>query len=274
MPHRAVEILDKQYFTAQYRFIPPSPHLSEHVLSYWILDLRSPYFHQTAYEEILFANMYSSLVFNLGTPFEIYDQQGQLRHQCTRSVLIGYHTSTVSYRHTHNNYLIGIKFKPGALNYIFRIKGSDVIRQMIPAEDIIPCLFSLEAALYDAASGQQINTLLEQLLKSYTAPSGISRHFDQVLRCFKDPVLFQSNYQLQKLAALLCLTPRTLERYFAASLGLPPKKCLQVLRFRNALEPYLRQGYKADWEQLGYHDFSHFRKEMSHFYTKAFPTPH
>ena len=60
-----------------------------------------------------------------------------------------------------------------------------------------------------------------------------------------------------------------MERYFADALGLSPKTCLRIARFRQALPAYLRLGYRADYEALGYHDFSHFMKDYHCFSQSA-----
>ncbi|ASZ09714.1 helix-turn-helix domain-containing protein [Chitinophaga pendula] len=261
MQNQAVEIIDRQHFQDSYHFLAPSADLADYVICYWLLDMREPGFRQTSYNEVLLANMYSSLVINLGNPFELYNTNGQLLHSCNKSLLIGYHAATVSYRHLYSNYLVGVKFKPGALNYLFGVKGADMIKQAIPAGHVIDHITSTESRLYDAGNLPAMKVVLEQLIRHYLRKAYPDKPFDFVRRSFQEPVLVQAKYQLRKLASLLYLTPRTLERYFAQSLDIAPKKCMKILRFRHALDAYLKEGYKADWELLGYHDFSHFCKE-------------
>ncbi|WP_235938597.1 DUF6597 domain-containing transcriptional factor [Chitinophaga solisilvae] len=154
---QAVEIIDQQYFSSQYRYIAPSADLARHVVCYWLLDLRQPQLHDDEFREILMANMYSSLVLNMGAPFEIYDRQGRFLHASNSSELIGYHTMPVSYRHHSNNFLVGIKFKPASLNYLFHIKGADLHRHTLPAADALRHISRLENAVYDAKGLPAIN---------------------------------------------------------------------------------------------------------------------
>lgn len=258
---QVTELIDQQYFSGQYRFISPSPDLARHVVYYWLLDLRTPAANQEEFRELLLANLYSSLVLNMGAPFEIYDQQGQFLHTSRSSELIGYHTMPVSYRHHHNNFLVGIKFKPASLNYLFHIRGADIHHQTLSAGSIMPHITTLESAVFEASGLPAIKVLLEKFLRQHTTLPAGNRHFEYVLQSLNGPALQQCGYQLKKLASLLYVSPRTLERYFTDSLNISPKKCLAILRFRHAAEQYARHGYKADWEELGYHDFSHFRKE-------------
>ncbi|WP_143306043.1 helix-turn-helix domain-containing protein [Chitinophaga vietnamensis] len=253
------ELTDQPYFWRQYRYMAPSPDLAEHVVCYWLLDLRTRSPQQEEYRELLMANMYSSLVLNLGAPFEIYDHNGALLHASRHSELIGYHATPVAYRHLANNYLVGIKFKPASLNYLFHIKGSDIHQQPVLAQDALQHINDLENALFEAPDLDTVKALLERFLRRHTAIPA-ARPFSYVLQSVQTSALQQSGYQLKKLATMLYLSPRTLERYFSASLDISPKKCLNILRFREAVSQYFVHGYKADWEALGYCDFSHFRK--------------
>lgn len=255
-----IELLDQQYFASQYRFMMPSPDLAPHVLFYWMLDLRHSDLQQDEYQELLLANMYSSLVLNLGAPFDIYDREQHCLHVCAGSEVIGYHAAPVSYHHRSNNFLVGIKFKPASLNYLFRIRGTDIYQQVLPAADVLHHIRQLESAVYDAKELPAIKALLEDFLRQHTTLP-VDRHSAYVLQSLNGPALQQCGYQLKKLASLLYLSPRTLERYFSDLLGISPKKCLSIIRFREAATQYALHGYKADWEELGYHDFSHFRKE-------------
>ncbi|WP_212005444.1 helix-turn-helix domain-containing protein [Chitinophaga sp. HK235] len=258
---QAIEFIDQQYFSGQYRYISPSADLAPHVVYYWLLDLRKPVPDNEEFRELLMANMNSSLVLNMGAPFEICNAEGQLLHSCRGSELIGYQTTPVSYRHHPNNFLAGIKFKPASLNYLFHVKGADMHRQTLSAHDVMSQVPALESAVYDATSLDTIKSLLENFLRRYAIQATDNHRFACILQSLNGPALQQSGFQLKKLAGLLYVSPRTLERYFSEALNISPKKCLSILRFRQAAEQYTRLGYKADWEELGYHDFSHFRKE-------------
>lgn len=264
MSSPAIDILNRSYFAKQYHFMRPAADLADHIAAYWVLDLRRPVLQQHQFQEVLLANMFSSLVLNMGTPFDIENEAGECVHHCRESVVIGYHTHAVSYRHYAHNFLVGIKFKPASFNYLFHIRGGDISRGLLSADTAIPSLHRLEAVLYETRYPDAIAPLLDQFLRPLLQQPH-DRPFDYVLRSLQAPVLQAAGYQLQSLAQQLYLTPRTLERYFNQSLDISPKQCFRILRFRHALEYYVQDGYKADWETLGYHDFSHFRKEWRRY---------
>jgi AraC-like DNA-binding protein len=274
---QAVELIDQQYFSSQYHYMAPAPDLAEHVVCYWMLDLRNPALQQAEFREILLANMCSSLILNFGAPFEMYDTLEGHLHTSAKSELIGYRPTPVAYRHLFNNHLVGIKFRPASLNYLFHVKGEDINGKALAATDVLQHINSLESAVYEAVNPEAVKVLLDGFLRQQSPLPETSRQFGYVLQSLNSPLLQQSGFQLKKLAALLFVSPRTLERYFSTSLDVSPKQCLSILRFRQAVEQYLQWGYKADWETLGYHDFPHFRKDfrrqsgkLSHFYTNSF----
>ncbi|MCY1250411.1 hypothetical protein D9M72_640520 [compost metagenome] len=53
----------------------------------------------------------------------------------------------------------------------------------------------------------------------------------------------------------------TLTRYFNEILGLSPKKCFKILRFKNGLKHYQSFGSNYIYDEIGYTDFSHFVKD-------------
>lgn len=265
--HHALEIIDNAYFLQQYRFIPPAADLAGHVVYYWVLDLRAhrQQLSEEAYSEKLIANINSSLVFNLGSPFQICNQQEAPIHVCDKSVLISYHDTSVVYQHFRDNFLIGIKFKPASLPYLFGIKATAVFERLLTADYLFKNCAQLEARLFEATSTHAIQQILDIALRQHIAAITIDREATYIVRFFEEQALTHGRYQLQNMAASLYLTPRTLERYFAHCFDISPKRCLKILRFRKALTEYQRHGYKANWEELGYYDFSHFRKDLHQF---------
>jgi AraC-like DNA-binding protein len=271
--HPAYEIIDSAYFLQQYRFFTPAADLAEHVVYYWVLDLRAQRQQpKEAYSEVLMANINSSVVFNLGTPFEMCNKEGIPIHVCHKSVLISYHDTSVVYKHFKNNFLIGIKFKPASLPYLFGIKATAVFERLLTADYLFKNCTQLEALLYEAKGLQAIKQLLDHALRQHVAMVTIDREASYMVRFFEERSLESGRYQLQHIAASLYLTPRTLERYFAHCFDISPKRCLKILRFRKALTEYQRLGYKAPWEDLGYYDFSHFRKDLHHFLPTTIPS--
>jgi AraC-like DNA-binding protein len=258
------ELFHAAHFTHQYQFLRPAPELQTYVDCYWQLDLQAAAPTAPAFQEQILATLQASLVINLGTPFHIFGLPGQAAMACSSSLAIGHQRHPLTYQHAPGNVLVGIKFRPAAFHRIFGIRTADGAGAPVPAEFLLADVGQVEERLRRATSALTRQHTLDALVRE-----ALQQHQDvrliAVHRACHPGRLAQARYRLTDLAASLCLTPRTLERYFAYVLDLPPKTCLRIARFRQALPAYARLGYRADYEALGYHDFSHFLKDYHCF---------
>ncbi len=258
------ELSHAAHFARQYQFLSPDPELQAYVDCYWQLDLQASAPAAPPFQEQIFATLQASLVINLGTPFHIFGLPGRSAVACPRSLAIGHQRHPLTYQHAPGNVLVGIKFRPAAFHRIFGIRTADGAGGAVPAEFLLADVGQVEESLRKATSPRTLQHTLDTLVRE-----ALQRHQDARLIAVHQAChparLAQAHYRLGELAASLCLTPRTLERYFAYVLDLPPKTCLRIARFRQALPAYVRLGYQADYEALGYYDFSHFLKDYHCF---------
>ena len=66
---------------------------------------------------------------------------------------------------------------------------------------------------------------------------------------------------IQQIAEDLCVTPKSLNRYFTHWVGTSPKWCLKVHRFTKTLEAYQQSSSQLSYELYGYNDHSHLYKD-------------
>ncbi len=74
------------------------------------------------------------------------------------------------------------------------------------------------------------------------------------------------NPGLERIAARIHLTPKTLNRYFQEVLGLAPKKVCAIARLRTALKDRVSLQHKPgafSYYNYGYTDHSHFYKDLA-----------
>src|SRR5690242_14969543 len=116
------EFFDQKYFAKRYKFTYPSERLTGLVDCFWEMSPDSSENIPDEVNEKIFANISSSLIFNLGSPFYVYN--GDNCNILTESVFIGYRTLPAIYKHLRENKLFGIKFKPGAWSVFFNL-GAD-----------------------------------------------------------------------------------------------------------------------------------------------------
>src|SRR5437016_6875100 len=111
------EFFDQKYFSKRYKFIRPSEKLDGFIDFFWEMTPADSAAIPDEVNEKIFANISSSLIFNLGTPFYLYSSDNY--ELLKESVFIGTKTFPAVYKHLKENNLFGIKFKPGAISVFF-----------------------------------------------------------------------------------------------------------------------------------------------------------
>lgn len=253
------EIVDHTYFEQQYRFVAPCKALADSVAYYWQLDLRNVQANHPYFNEHIFANLHTSLVFNLGTAFGV--KSGASKAAYGNSVLIGQHTQSIHYHHGKGNYLVGIKFKPAGINQLLSIPTAELHNQVITLQHLFKRT-EIEEHLAEQTDFTQQALLLDAfLMRQFSKQSGLNHKAYLVKKALEELVQQKQMYKVSEIASELFTTKRSLERYFSAELGVNPKQCINITRFREALKAYSKQGASADMEMFGYCDFSHFMKD-------------
>ena len=91
---------------------------------------------------------------------------------------------------------------------------------------------------------------------------------DTVIKAIDLISSFQIN-DVYEIAKHLAVSQPTLNRYFKDTLGVSPKQCLKMLRFKVALKKYRSFGSTYLYEEFGYTDFSHFVKDAKRYGNRA-----
>lgn len=253
------EIVNHRYFETQYRFRRPDAMLAGYVEYYWELDLRGLDSASEDFKENLLAHLNSSLVFNLGNAYELYDKADHLQESVSYHAIIGLQTQVHAYKHFHGNHLFGIKFKPGALNFLFSLDGRDTMNHLLDYQDVLSGTY-VDEMLYEAKDLTARGVVMDNFLLKKLSAQKQHYRFTLISKALEEELV-----KSKDLATQLCTTEKSMERYFKQLLGVSPKKCLNILRFRKALKVYLEQGSQSDFESLGYYDLSHFRKDYVKF---------
>lgn len=259
------EIFNKIYFQKQYRIALPPKELQQEIAFFWQFNGYWSELDDSVGEQI-FANLYSSLVFNLGSPFQYYQQNKATTIE--QSSLIGARTSPIIFEHYEHNRLFGIKLQPAGLHRLLGINASVVNNQIIPLIDIKPQFRQLEQLL--------VNNNFEQACLSASTflwsnmQSNISHKSTLVITALQ---LYQANLerQVSEISDQLFVSQKTLIRYFKEILGTTPKTCFNIIRLRAALTNYAQQKNLFSIYDFAYTDYSHFVKEVKR-YTNHLPS--
>jgi AraC-like DNA-binding protein len=262
MPHHS-EIINNAHFEEQYRFVPPHNLIADVVEFYWQLDLRNGRLNEEFTDQI-FANLNTSVVFNLGSEYTLTDKHTNSETVFSRSIIIGHHTHVMQYQHFEGNFLFGIKLKPAGFNMLFGISAAELTNDFTEAEFFFRSFF-VEERLYDCSNINERKMLLDSILIALLSSAKQNHRILSVHTALTGLVIKNRIYNVRELAAALHLTPRSLERYFKEAMGISPKTCLAIIRFREALKKMHAGNNSFYADESGYYDLSHFIKDYRKF---------
>lgn len=260
------EIFNSNYFQKQYRIALPPKELQQEIDFFWQFNGYSSLELEQSVGEQLFANLSSSLVFNLGSPFLYYEKNEAII--VDQSSLIAPRTLPIIFEHFAHNQLFGIKLHPAGLSRLLGINARLVDNQIIPLVDIKPQFRNLEQLLlgnsFEHACSSASQFLWENIQSSTLHKTTLVAQAIQ---------LYQTNLegQVTEISNRLFVSQKTLTRYFKETLGINPKTCFNIIRLRTALKNYVAQKVNFSIYDFGYTDYSHFVKEVKR-YTHHIPS--
>lgn len=163
-------------------------------------------------------------------------------------------------------YEFSIKFKPGGFSQIFSTDISNDLDSYSPLNKYIS-----EDFIYNIKSSKSIEErieITEMFLLNSLNINQTNYKDDTVIKAIDLISSFQIN-DVYEIAKHLAVSQPTLNRYFKDTLGVSPKQCLKMLRFKVALKKYRSFGSTYLYEQFGYTDFSHFVKDAKRYGNRA-----
>ena len=253
------EFFDQKYFARRYKFTLPSEKLADLVDCFWEMSPAAPEYIPAEVNEKIFANISSSLIFNLGSPFYVYN--GNNCNMLKESVFIGYRTLPAIYRHLRENNLFGIKFKPGAWSVFFNIGAEEMKNGSITFEELSHDSFVTEQMASSAGMDSKIAIAEDYLLKRLNEKNNFK--YNTVKKTLNVYIAnLAASRKLNYISKELNTIPKTLYRYFNDIIGLSPKTCLNILRLREAIKHYAFERGSFNVYDYGYFDYSHFIKEI------------
>ncbi|MEY8759483.1 helix-turn-helix domain-containing protein [Chryseobacterium tongliaoense] len=177
--------------------------------------------------------------------------------------------------------LTGIRFWPGGFYALFSQTIEPAVDSTIEFSDDGLCKLMRQI--------KDLDSRLNNWFKTRSAPTAVqlAGKYDFI---YLRKQMYESGGQVtvEKLAAEMCVSNRTLERIFKKNVGISPKDFLQIVRFQEVLKRLQNASvnYDTDAEkesllliafELGYYDHAHLTKEfkkysgilpseLSHFY--------
>ncbi len=162
--------------------------------------------------------------------------------------------------------IMHIRFKANGIYPLTKIPLFELLNGQLALEDLTDKNISfLQQEMQEQDSDlKKIAVFEKYILKRYAA-ANLHYRLDGGLQIIQDK---KGLLTVSELAATLNTNYKSIDRWFKKHVGLPPKKFIQITRFKNILED-LEQQEQVDWMQIvvdyNFHDQAHFIRDFSRF---------
>lgn len=242
-----------------YQKLSPSEPLEPFIECYWWIDSEGD---QTVSEEKIIPDGFPEMIFHYADAYEVNINAGWKPQ--TKALLAGQLTNHFYLRNTGASGMIGIKWKPDALNHLFQLDMPSLVDQVIELPTTLGHLFTpLQSLKPGLATEQNLKELDEHLLSLI----GFSKEVSLASKAISIIHSTQGKTDIEQLSEQLNMSARSLERHFRKSVGLSPKFYSRIIRLNHVFE--MVQSGNRDWAdivyQSGFYDQAHFIKNFKEF---------
>jgi AraC-like DNA-binding protein len=181
------------------------------------------------------------------------------------SGITGMHARVKEYISTGSIGTIIIPFKPGGLSQFTKYPLHEFQNADVPLELVFPgqSVREMEEKLAGASGAAERVGIIQQYLISAMR----NKEEEQLISLAASQIIMrQGTLSVERLAAQLYVSKRTLERKFNASIGASPKQFASIVRFQHTIQ--LRNAgydYLDIVHACGYSDHAHFARDFKAF---------
>lgn len=248
-----------------YREFAPLPALTPYVECFWTgrTDAAS-----VRRREILIPDGTTQLLLSFGGPYHRFaDPDNGCGVRVANSHIIGFRTRGIFIEQESAEDVFAIRFRPGGLYPFLPVPMTELVQQSIDLDAAVGRLAGeLEARVYEASSPEEQVRAAEGWLCQRLSPSGCVA--EQIGRAVELIYTSRGRASVERLAAEVAMSHRSLDRAFALRVGVSPKRLGRIVRFNFALAlMHQRQGdtLSAVAHAAGYVDQSHMSREFREF---------
>ncbi|UPK72222.1 helix-turn-helix domain-containing protein [Chitinophaga filiformis] len=258
-----VEIFDN--IRQLYNFSAPCPELEAYIefISESSFEETALHANNSSFTVKMFPSWTPTMWINLGASYRLITAKNNYHIGAADDVLV-LRDSVTERQNLPADYIFTVKFFPGGLEAILGINQAQFINTVVALKDILPAM--LLHHVKTAASFEERMTLLQHFFLLQLSRQQKKDHYIHLVKNSID--LYASNrmqYNTSEIAERLFVSSKTINRYFHNVVGLSPKKYFSILRARAALTAYVAARETFSPCHHGYHDMSHFYKEVISF---------
>jgi AraC-like DNA-binding protein len=159
---------------------------------------------------------------------------------------------------------VGIRFRPGGASAFFAVPLAELTDRVTPLDDLwVDGARELASRLNEAGTDDERRAIVEHTLGARLRRGDVEPRIDGAVH---DLIRTAGRMSVARVAGRAGVTPRHLQRRFAAAVGVPPKTLARILRFQNTLRVRTNGD---DWLRVaidcGYADQSHLIHDYAAF---------
>lgn len=249
-----------------YEFSPPCEELAPYIefFSESSASATAQLFGTEAFCVQLFPSWTPTFWINLGVPYYLTGQRRSQTISENEDILVLRSGNMTRYNQA-SDHIFTVKFYPGGLEAVLGINQAAFVDQVVDLRNILPA--QLLKQVKQSETFQCRMTLVQTyFLHQYQPNKRAKDHYFQLIQNSIDAYsLSELQLNTSQLAEKSFVSSKTINRYFHKVVGLSPKKYFSILRARTALSAYVQHPRSFSAEAYGYHDKSHFYREMVKF---------
>ena len=247
-----------------YTAVDPDPRLSSFVDRYWFVRA-APGVSYTLSVDV-YVDARSDMVLNFGPPYRRRHIDGT-HIDVALSSIDAQRTSPVVIEQEGNVQVCGARFRPGGLAAFTRTPMASLTDRIVPIREVFgDAVDTLERELsriWNSAKPEELAARMDAFFLASIVERRAYTTFLQLIETIDRTGSSLSS--VDRLADLTERSNRTIERLFAAHLGITPKLYLRIARFQRALKAMM-DAPDCDLSTValaeGYYDQSHLVREF------------
>lgn len=261
-----IEFFNRDHFEHNYHRVKAKPSISMFIDFFWEFKFDELWEkHPKGFRDILFPDLGYTYMINMGTPF-VMQLNGKPAKIITDSFIPRFKNLTCY--HTPGNRIFGIKFKVTPVIFEKEINFSEY------KEYVFPLAYLIDRKIVDAVKKASsftertkiITIYYENIIKQHAGKLKKVSVVTSVLhQCYENN---NFNISVKDIAAEHGISPRTLQRYFEATVSIKCKPAVQLVRIRKAIYHFIDEPETFNFSDYGYYDSSHFYRHVKLFFKK------
>ncbi|WP_435357554.1 DUF6597 domain-containing transcriptional factor [Emticicia sp. SJ17W-69] len=253
-----------------YRKFQASPFLQHLIECYFVWENNTAVVQPIVVESP--PNGYASMVFNYGESYQVFNEKHE-GIKTPKNFISGQSTKSYQLQLTGKIGMVGIVFRPAAVNTLFGLPMYEFSNERINLNDVLGKeIDQIQDRIVEAKTHQERIFILDNFLaiKALKSKNALDRtDYAANLIVEKRGII-----NVSELMNDLYVCRRQFERQFLQKVGVSPKYYARIRRISYLCSIMAKQHWQiSDWHDLiyqsGYYDQSHFIKEFTTFTGKS-----